>query len=53
MSSQSFQIIDALSVGELIDYEDYLDLSLDFLPEFTSQSSDSTVSRPTPSIHIS
>ena len=46
MSSQSFQIIDALSVGELMDCEDYLDLSPDFLPEFTSQSSDSTISRP-------
>ena len=31
-----------------MDYEDYLDLSPKFLPEFTSQSSDSTVSRPTP-----
>jgi len=29
-SSQSFKIIDALSVGELMDYEDYLDLSPDF-----------------------
>jgi len=34
-SSQSFKIIDALSVGELMDYEDYLDLSPDFLPDLT------------------
>ena len=47
-SSQSFKIIDALSVGELMDYEDYLDLSPDFLPDLTPQSSDSTISRPTP-----
>ena len=48
MSFQSFQIIDDLSVGELMDYEDCLDLSPDFFPETTSQPSVTTISRPTP-----
>ena len=43
MSFQSFQIIDDLSVGELMDYEDCLDLSPDFLPETTSQPSVTTI----------
>ncbi|CAG8606355.1 847_t:CDS:2 [Paraglomus occultum] len=48
MSFQSFQIIDDLSVGELMDYEDCLDLFPDFLPETTSQPSVTTISRLTP-----